>query len=84
MKMGDMVGVLVGAGAAAALLFFLNKKKPAAAVAAPVQGTTEVLDNGQRFANGWRYFSDGTSIDPKGNYYHQGTLVFRSQYSYLT
>lgn len=90
MKTSDMIGVLIGAGAAAAVLMVIFKKKaPGTGQAPSVQpntyNTTEVLDaNGQRFSNGWRYFSDGTSIDPKGNYYYQGTLVYRSQYSYVT
>lgn len=25
---------------------------------------------------GWRYFSDGTVIDPAGNYYSNGVLVY--------
>jgi hypothetical protein len=27
-------------------------------------------------AYGWRYFNDGTTIDPRGNYYYQGDLVY--------
>lgn len=27
-------------------------------------------------SNGWRYFTDGTSIDPAGNYYKGGKLVY--------
>lgn len=33
---------------------------------------------GQAFDNGWRYFSDGTAIDPKGNYYLNGQMVWQS------
>jgi hypothetical protein len=28
--------------------------------------------------NGWRYFSDGTAIDPEGNYYRGGALIYRA------
>lgn len=28
---------------------------------------------------GWRYFSDGTAIDPNGNYYYQGQQVYSSE-----
>lgn len=31
---------------------------------------------GSSFSNGWRYFSDGTAIDPSGNYYSGGALVW--------
>lgn len=27
---------------------------------------------------GWRYYSDGTSIDPAGNYYSGGNLVYQN------
>lgn len=39
--------------------------------------TNEIFDSaGKAFSNGWRYFSDGTSIDPQGNYYSGGQLVY--------
>lgn len=38
---------------------------------------TEVLDaSGARYSNGWRYFSDGTSIDQLGNYYSGNQLIW--------
>ena len=41
------------------------------------QTVTEVLDTtGKAFSNGWRYFNDGTAIDPAGNYYQGGQLVW--------
>lgn len=41
------------------------------------QTVTEVLDNtGKAFSNGWRYFNDGTAIDPAGNYYQGGQLIW--------
>jgi hypothetical protein len=33
---------------------------------------------GRTFDNGWRYFTDGTAIDPSGNYYYQGQLVWNN------
>ena len=38
--------------------------------------TNEILDNGKPWSNGWRYFSDGTSIGPDGVYYYQGQQVY--------
>ncbi len=38
--------------------------------------TTEILNNGQNYENGWRYFSDGTAIDQAGNYYKDGQLIW--------
>lgn len=36
----------------------------------------EVTNQGKAWTNGWRYFDNGTSIDPQGNYYYQGQLVY--------
>ena len=37
----------------------------------------EIFDAfGKAFANGWRYFDNGTSIDPYGAYYQGGQLVW--------
>lgn len=65
--------LLAAAGVAA---YFIVNKKAAARVKA---GVTEITNaNGSGFSNGWRYFSDGTSIDPAGNYYMQGQLVYQA------
>ena len=37
---------------------------------------TEILNNGSAFGNGWRYFSDGTSIGPDGSYYSGSQKVW--------
>ena len=37
---------------------------------------TEVLNSGAPYSNGWRYFTDGTAIDPQGNYYSNGALIW--------
>lgn len=40
---------------------------------------TEILNSdGTPYENGWRYFSDGTSIDPLGNYYSGNQVVWRN------
>lgn len=40
----------------------------------------EIFDSvGARFGNGWRYFENGVSIDPMGNYYKDGQLVYQGQ-----
>lgn len=45
----------------------------------------EIFDAaGKAFSNGWRYFSDGTAIDPAGNYYFGGQLVWRNPSASLT
>lgn len=39
---------------------------------------SEILNAGKAFDNGWRYFSDGTAIDPSGNYYLNGQMVWQT------
>lgn len=40
---------------------------------------TEILNSdGTRYDNGWRYFSDGTSIDPLGNYFSGNQLIWEN------
>ena len=31
---------------------------------------------GTPYTNGWRYFENGVAIDPQGNYYQNGALVW--------
>ena len=41
------------------------------------QTVSEIMDmGGKAFSNGWRYFNDGTAIDPAGNYYQGGQLIW--------
>mgnify|MGYP000001602270 FL=1 len=41
------------------------------------QTVSEIMDStGKAFDNGWRYFNDGTAIDPTGNYYQGGQLIW--------
>lgn len=41
------------------------------------QTTSEIFNSsGTPFSNGWRYYSDGTAIDPQGRYYLNGQLVW--------
>ncbi|SHL44835.1 hypothetical protein SAMN05216428_102437 [Nitrosospira sp. Nsp11] len=47
----------------------------------PVTGydkVTEILNQALPAQPGyaWKYYSDGTSISPEGNYYHNGALVW--------
>lgn len=42
--------------------------------------TTEVFNaSGLPWDNGWRYYSDGTAIDPQGRYYKNGSLIWSPQ-----
>lgn len=43
----------------------------------PLETVSEIFTTaGKTFDNGWRYFSDGTAIDPLGNYYFQGQKIW--------
>lgn len=80
MKQNEMI-ILAVAGFVA---WNIMKPKPAVAkTVSPVSGKT--LDNfidelftttGTPFENGWRYYENGTAIDPSGNYYFQGQKVY--------
>lgn len=81
MKSTDIISVVAGAGIAAAVLALVVRNRKPAAEKSPALSsaydTREVFDaNGKRFSNGWRYFSDGTTIDPQGRYYYQGQLTW--------
>lgn len=39
----------------------------------------EIFGSDQKpYSNGWRYFSDGTAIDPSGNYYKDGAMIWQA------
>lgn len=65
-------------GAAGVALYLINKTGSVKSAAKAVKtGTQEILSStGQRFETGWRYFSDGTTIDPFGNYWKGGQKIW--------
>lgn len=87
MKQDQMIAL----GLAAVAVYFITSKNKAnaggtlkmglSAVAAKV---SEIFDSsGQAYGNGWRYFSDGTSIDPSGNYYQGGGMIWANPSNYI-
>src|SRR3990167_8736388 len=78
-------------GAAAVGLYLIAKMVKPSAIRPPTgSGTAGALNNygnapvtqinntalpGQE-GWGWQYYSDGTAIDPSGQYYYQGALVW--------
>lgn len=45
----------------------------------PRDWVDEIFDmGGGGFTNGWRYFENGTAIDPSGNYYFNGQMVYQA------
>lgn len=83
MKTDEML--VLGAAAAAVYLIWNSTKKPATTTATP-RGSTGMSDwvgeifssAGTPYSNGWRYYDNGTAIDPQGNYYYQGQLVYKA------
>lgn len=87
MKTND---ILILGGAALAVLALMRWGKGGAAPAGVVQTgqqnprltptggfVEEVFDwRGLPYANGWRYFENGTAIDPAGAYYLGGVKVW--------
>ncbi len=67
-------------GAAGVALYLVNRAGGVSATAQKIaNGAKEILSGGKaRFANGWRYFDDGTTIDPFGNYYKNGALIWKA------
>ncbi len=81
MKMDNNM-IVLGLAAVAVYLITQSKKTPAktaTGVTGTATGTVEIFDSmngGKAWGNGWRYFSDGTAIDPQGNYYQGGQLIW--------
>lgn len=75
---------LLLAAAGAAVWFILGRglslgaAKPVAATAGgSFMGVAEIAPlGGGTFSNGWRYFDDGTAIDPQGCYYFNGARIW--------
>lgn len=80
MKSGDLVTILAGG-----VLAFIAWKilAPATGSGGSVGGIFPKLINtgntSGTIAEGWKYYSDGTAIAPNGDYYYQGSLVYKAQ-----
>lgn len=78
--------ILIAAMALAAYIVMNTKKTGATSSGASsvtalknalATSVSEIFNSdGSRYTNGWRYFSDGTSISPSGDYYMNGNLVW--------
>lgn len=76
---------MIALGIAGLALFLIVKAKKgtttskATATAKPAGWVSEILDmGGKGFANDWRYFDNGVAIDPSGNYYQDGAMVWQA------
>jgi hypothetical protein len=81
MKQTEMIAL----GLAAVAVYLIVNPKKTTGTSATAGGTlrsitetvSEIFDAaGGAFSNGWRYFNDGTAIDPQGNYYQGGQLIW--------
>lgn len=94
MKQNDLI--VLGLAAVAVYMISKTAKGSSAASVSPSSplrvasgggigaAVSEVFDAaGKAFSNGWRYFTDGTAIDPSGNYYSQGQLVWQNPSNYV-
>lgn len=69
--------VLGLAGVAVWLILQSQKPKAGKTVASGAMRTEEIFDQwGAKFGNGWRYFTDGTAIDPQGRYWKDGQIIW--------
>ena len=79
MKQGEMIALGL-AGLAVYLIWQSQKPKTSTGTASkPADWVAEILGTGgQRYGNGWRYFDNGVAIDPSGNYYQGGQMVYQA------
>jgi hypothetical protein len=77
MKNGELIAL--GLAAVAVYMIWKSQAGKGAGTAAVADWTKEIFDlGGGSFGNGWRYFDNGTAIDPSGNYYLNGQMVYQA------
>lgn len=79
MKQNDLI--VLGLAGVAVYMIVKSQKGSTTGIDAGLRDlsktVSEIMDTtGKTFANGWRYFTDGTAIDPAGNYYQGGQLIW--------
>lgn len=82
MKQQEMI-VLGLAGLAVYMILQSQKRGPTdtgqPAPKRPADWVKEIFTGtGTTFDNGWRYFENGVAIDPRGNYYQDGAMVWQA------
>lgn len=87
MKQSEMI-VLGLAGVAVYLIWQSQKPKTATSGTSARSAVDTFVDEifsstGTAFNNGWRYFENGVAIDPAGNYYQGGQLVWTKPGTYV-
>jgi hypothetical protein len=78
----DTIIIVIAAALGVAAVAYFTRKKPTGTVTSgpltPVGSVTQIQNTALPGEPGWgwSYFTDGTSIDPQGNYYQAGNLVY--------
>lgn len=72
----NMKDISIFLGVAFAAFYLLNRRGVKAAFTTEISNTALPGQTGY----GWRYFSDGTAIDPNGNYYLKGAPIYTASY----
>lgn len=84
MKYDNMIALAL---AGVAVYFIMKKtvsKTGKTGIASVMEKVSEIFESGGgNYANGWRYFTDGTAIDPTGNYYSGGTLIWQNPANFV-
>lgn len=69
--------LVLGLAGLALYLIWQSQKNKTATTTTAASFVDEIFDQ-RPYANGWRYFENGVSIDPAGNYYQNGAMVWQS------
>lgn len=72
-----MVGAAIGVFIIAQFMMKKAQAKTGQGVAVGEEYATLITQN-----DGWQYFTDGTVIDPNGNYWKNGRMVYKAQGMY--
>lgn len=77
--MKDQTVIVLAAGVVLGAYLLLQNKKKSGTGSGSAPGYTLRINNPAMESQpgyGWQYYTDGTAIDPKGNYYLNGEMVW--------
>lgn len=77
MKQNEII-VLGLAGLAVYLIWQSQKGKTTTSTTTAAARFVDEIFEQRPYANGWRYFENGVAIDPAGNYYQNGAMVWQA------
>lgn len=82
MKTSDLATIVAGGVLTFIAVQLLLKMRAAKAAAPAVSQSAAILIANSALPSqpgwGWQYFTDGTSIDPQGNYWLNGAMVWKA------